>query len=334
MGDLNKAFACSVPYLRLWGTVAGGWQMARAAQIAAEKIAANDSDAEFYRAKLATAGFYASHVLSQAEWFQAADHGRFGRRHGVDRSAVRSRSQDGRERLAMIPVARIRVTRAVAVITLDNPPVNALSFSYCAKLIETLEAAHADDAVQAVVFTGANGLFSAGADVNDFNREPPPQRGYDSRRYRRDRGERQGARGRDRRKLFGRRFRTIAGVRLPRRDAGREAWPAGDQARPLAGCRWHAAAAAFDRRARRARIYAQRLVDFGRACAGARDPRRSRTRRRGSAPRRSRKDRSVAFASAKRSLPRICRRNPGRSSWRKRTRWSRPKITAVLLRTS
>ncbi|MFZ0031035.1 MAG: acyl-CoA dehydrogenase [Candidatus Cybelea sp.] len=70
MGDLNKAFACSVPYLRLWGTVAGGWQMARAAQIAAAKIAANDSDAEFYRGKLATAGFYASHVLSQAEWFK------------------------------------------------------------------------------------------------------------------------------------------------------------------------------------------------------------------------------------------------------------------------
>jgi acyl-CoA dehydrogenase len=70
MGDLNKAFACSVPYLRLWGTVAGGWQMARAAQIAAAKIAAKDADAEFYGAKLATAAFYASHVLSQAEWFK------------------------------------------------------------------------------------------------------------------------------------------------------------------------------------------------------------------------------------------------------------------------
>ncbi|MBV8068060.1 MAG: acyl-CoA dehydrogenase [Candidatus Eremiobacteraeota bacterium] len=68
MGDLNKAFACSVPYLRLWGVVAGGWQMARAAQISAEKIAAGDSEAEFYRAKMATAAFYATHVLSQAAW--------------------------------------------------------------------------------------------------------------------------------------------------------------------------------------------------------------------------------------------------------------------------
>jgi 3-(methylthio)propanoyl-CoA dehydrogenase len=70
MGDLNRAFACSVPYLRLWGTVAGGWQMARAALISAAKIAAGDPDAEFYRAKLATAAFYATHVLSQAAWLK------------------------------------------------------------------------------------------------------------------------------------------------------------------------------------------------------------------------------------------------------------------------
>jgi 3-hydroxyacyl-CoA dehydrogenase len=63
--------------------------------------------------------------------------------------------------------------KGVRVITLDNPPVNALSFAYCAKLHEAIEAAHADDAVEAIVFTGANGLFSGGADVNDFNKELP-----------------------------------------------------------------------------------------------------------------------------------------------------------------
>jgi 3-hydroxyacyl-CoA dehydrogenase len=61
----------------------------------------------------------------------------------------------------------------IRVITLDNPPVNALSFVYCAKLLQEIEAAHADDAVEALVITGANGLFSAGADVNDFNAELP-----------------------------------------------------------------------------------------------------------------------------------------------------------------
>jgi alkylation response protein AidB-like acyl-CoA dehydrogenase len=70
MSDLSKAFACSVPYLKLWGVVAGGWQMARAAQIASAKVAAGDADAAFYRAKLATARFYADHVLSQSSWLK------------------------------------------------------------------------------------------------------------------------------------------------------------------------------------------------------------------------------------------------------------------------
>ncbi len=65
MGDLRTAVACSVPYLKLWGITAGGWQMARAATIAAEKIATGDPESEFYKAKLATAKFYATHILPQ-----------------------------------------------------------------------------------------------------------------------------------------------------------------------------------------------------------------------------------------------------------------------------
>jgi butyryl-CoA dehydrogenase len=44
--------------------------MARAAQISAGKIASGAADADFYRAKLATAAFYATHVLSQCAWYQ------------------------------------------------------------------------------------------------------------------------------------------------------------------------------------------------------------------------------------------------------------------------
>jgi alkylation response protein AidB-like acyl-CoA dehydrogenase len=66
--DLSFATAGSVPYLKLMGVVAGGWQMARAAQVAESKIAANDPEAAFYRTKLATARFYADHVLTQARW--------------------------------------------------------------------------------------------------------------------------------------------------------------------------------------------------------------------------------------------------------------------------
>jgi acyl-CoA dehydrogenase len=59
-----------VPYLKLWGVVAAGWQMARAAKIAAAHIAAGSPEAEFYRAKLVTARFYADHVLSQSSWLR------------------------------------------------------------------------------------------------------------------------------------------------------------------------------------------------------------------------------------------------------------------------
>lgn len=70
MGDLRKAVACSVPYLKLWGVAAGGWQMARAALVAAEKLDAGDADAEFYRAKITTARFYGSHVLTQSAYLK------------------------------------------------------------------------------------------------------------------------------------------------------------------------------------------------------------------------------------------------------------------------
>jgi 3-hydroxyacyl-CoA dehydrogenase len=61
----------------------------------------------------------------------------------------------------------------VRVVTLDNPPVNAISFAYSAALVAALEAAEADPAVHAIVLTGANGLFSGGADINDFTAAPP-----------------------------------------------------------------------------------------------------------------------------------------------------------------
>jgi hypothetical protein len=64
--DIKGVFAGSVPYLRLAGIVLGGWQMARAALVAQQKLDAGDGDAAFYKAKIATARFFADHILSQA----------------------------------------------------------------------------------------------------------------------------------------------------------------------------------------------------------------------------------------------------------------------------
>ena len=64
--DPNAVAAVSVPYLKLWGIVAGAWLMARAAEIAAAKLVAGAGDAEFCKAKIATARFYIEHILPQA----------------------------------------------------------------------------------------------------------------------------------------------------------------------------------------------------------------------------------------------------------------------------
>ncbi|HEV7477556.1 MAG TPA: acyl-CoA dehydrogenase [Burkholderiales bacterium] len=61
--DLKGVFAGAVPFLKLMGIVAGGWQMARAA-LSAERLSSGDSN--FYQAKIKTARFYAEHVLVQA----------------------------------------------------------------------------------------------------------------------------------------------------------------------------------------------------------------------------------------------------------------------------
>ena len=62
----NAVFAGSVPYLMLAGNVVAGWQMARALIRAEEMLASGEGDAAFLKAKVATAHFYADHLLSKA----------------------------------------------------------------------------------------------------------------------------------------------------------------------------------------------------------------------------------------------------------------------------
>ncbi|MBA2412610.1 MAG: acyl-CoA dehydrogenase [Burkholderiaceae bacterium] len=60
--DIRSVFAGSVPYLKLVGIVHGGWQMTRAA-LAATRLIDERKDGDFCRAKIATARFFADHML-------------------------------------------------------------------------------------------------------------------------------------------------------------------------------------------------------------------------------------------------------------------------------
>ncbi|WP_322043502.1 3-hydroxyacyl-CoA dehydrogenase NAD-binding domain-containing protein [Paraburkholderia sp. J67] len=70
----------------------------------------------------------------------------------VDNAAVNYTTRDG-----------------VAVITLNNPPVNGLGLSTRTGIVEGLARANSDAAVTAIVITGAGKAFSGGADITEFN---------------------------------------------------------------------------------------------------------------------------------------------------------------------
>ncbi|WP_025917594.1 3-hydroxyacyl-CoA dehydrogenase NAD-binding domain-containing protein [Herminiimonas sp. CN] len=65
--------------------------------------------------------------------------------------------------------AEYQVHGAIAVITLNNPPVNGMGLATRSAMVEGMKKALADDAVKAVVITGAGKAFSGGADIREFN---------------------------------------------------------------------------------------------------------------------------------------------------------------------
>jgi 3-hydroxyacyl-CoA dehydrogenase len=65
--------------------------------------------------------------------------------------------------------AEYQVNGAVAVITLNNPPVNGLGLATRSALVAGVQKALADDAVKAIIITGAGKAFSGGADIKEFN---------------------------------------------------------------------------------------------------------------------------------------------------------------------
>src|SRR5678815_6091002 len=70
----------------------------------------------------------------------------------------------------MSEVTQYSVRDGVAVISMNNPPVNGVSDALRAGIMEVLEKADRDSAVKAVVLIGAAKAFSGGADIREFNK--------------------------------------------------------------------------------------------------------------------------------------------------------------------
>jgi len=69
------------------------------------------------------------------------------------------------------PVARA-MHGDILVVTIDNPPVNALGVDVRRGLVEAIAAAEGDAAVKAVLITGSGKTFIGGADIREFGKPP------------------------------------------------------------------------------------------------------------------------------------------------------------------
>jgi 3-hydroxyacyl-CoA dehydrogenase len=57
----------------------------------------------------------------------------------------------------------------VAIITMNNPPMNGLGYELRKGIVESIQKANADASVTAIVITGGGAAFSSGADIKEFN---------------------------------------------------------------------------------------------------------------------------------------------------------------------
>ncbi len=71
------------------------------------------------------------------------------------------------------PLVRFEVHDRIGVITIDNPPVNALGPGVRDGIVEALEKGLADPGVEAMVMIGAGRSFIAGADIRQFGKPRP-----------------------------------------------------------------------------------------------------------------------------------------------------------------
>ena len=177
-----------------------------------------------------------------------------------------------------------QVQDRVAVLTIDNPPVNALAQGVWEAIDENVARAVRDADADAIVLIGAGSTFVAGADINIFKtlktREQSLARSAKTHALlKRLEDATQAARRGHPRQRLRRRPRARAGLPLPRRDEGRQGRPAGSPARHHPRRRRHAAAAAAVRRGARGRRCAPTANPWQPEGQSCRHPRRDRRRR-------------------------------------------------------
>jgi len=71
-------------------------------------------------------------------------------------------------------VVKLERHDAIAIVTVNSPPVNALSAAVRGGIFECMKSAIADPEVKAIVLTCDGRTFIAGADITEFGKPPKP----------------------------------------------------------------------------------------------------------------------------------------------------------------
>lgn len=74
----------------------------------------------------------------------------------------------------MSEVVKLERHDEVGIVTVDSPPVNALSAAVRGGILDGIKAAIADPAIKGIVLTCAGRTFIAGADITEFGKPPKP----------------------------------------------------------------------------------------------------------------------------------------------------------------
>src|SRR5690606_18376673 len=102
-------------------------------------------------------------------------HGKAGRAlyASIDSRDTAGRHRSGGSQMPENPLVRFETHGPVAVIIVDNPPVNALSPGVPEGILDGVDRANADPAIKAIVLMGAGRSFIAGADIRQFGKGRP-----------------------------------------------------------------------------------------------------------------------------------------------------------------
>ena len=74
----------------------------------------------------------------------------------------------------MNEVVKLERRDVIAIVTVNSPPVNALSAAVRGGIFECIKSAIADPEVKAIVLTCGGRTFIAGADITEFGKPPKP----------------------------------------------------------------------------------------------------------------------------------------------------------------